>query len=275
MRILLTISWLFGLATGTYCVADSSLDYAIIEAGEPVESKRVTVAIGAGGVAVSDTSGSGRARVLYRTENDDVVFIDHAHREYTVMTEAWLKDAGERAERTFEDMQQRLEERSDTMSPQARKQLAQAQTMMRLMPLMGGLYGGGSANKATYSRSYRRSEFNGLVCEQYEELVDGERRRIVCLSLPESIGLDAADARIFDRFIKLLARMYIAGLVEFGFEMPLFMLYDDQLQGVPVAASNPDNDGYVLTGKAGDSYDESLFDIPTSYLEAQIPLFAF
>lgn len=275
MRNLLTCSCLVGVFACTGSLADAGMEFVAVESGAPVEGARYSVVIGDSGVAVSDGTEANRSLVLFRSEDGAVVFVDHRHRQFTVMTEDWLREANDKAQETFELMQERMKEQSASLSPQARKQQQQANTMMRLMPLMGGLYGDGAANKATYSRTYRRSEFNGLGCEQYDELIEGERLRVICLATPGEVGLGSSDAQVLDRFLKTLARLYIDGLVELGFELPLIAMYSEQFSGIPIAASSPDNSGFVLTGPASGISDESLFEIPSGYLEAQIPLFGF
>ncbi|KAA3632010.1 MAG: hypothetical protein DWQ08_04105 [Proteobacteria bacterium] len=263
------------LVASSCCAAGAGLEYAVIEGGKPVEGKRYAVAIGDGVVAVSEAGDPGRPRVLFRDNAAEVIFVDHAHREYTVMTEKWLLDANENAKEALESMRERMEAQGENATPQARRQMSQAQSMMRFMPLMGGLYGDGSANTAIYSRTFTISEFNGLRCEQYDETIDGERSRIVCLADTESIGLGDDDASLLDRFISTLARMQANGLSEFGFELPIIALHDARVEGVPIAASNPESNGFVLVGKATADHDPGLFEIPGGYLRAEIPLFGF
>jgi hypothetical protein len=259
----------------TSAAAAGRLEFSVVDAGTLVPGDGYTVNIDQGRVAVSESGDGQRVRVIFVEQSGQVIFIDHAHREYTVMTEAWLREANEKAHKAFDETQKRMKAQSENLSPTARKQVEQANSMMRLMPLMGGLFGDSSRKNVSYSRTGRRSDYQGLSCAQHEEITDGERSRIVCFADVETIGLDAEDASVVENFIGTLVRLYDGGVTEFGFDMPFFMVYDTSLQGFPIAASDPDQNGYVLMHTADQNVDAELLEVPESYLEAEIPLFGF
>ena len=205
-----------------------------------------------------------QSSVVYLADSAEVRFIDHSHREYTVMTEAWLAEAREKADAAMEQTRERLESRKDSMSPQMRAQVEQGDMMMRMMPLFGGLLGGSS--QVTYSRNSRSSEFNGVSCEQFDELVDGTKTRILCMGRAADAGLADDASAMLSRFQALLTKLGSMGLFDFGFSRPEVMV-SDTLPGIVVAVSYPDGGGYLVSGQGSDG-DDAGFDIPESYLRA-------
>ncbi len=242
---------------------------AVSPEGAP-QRQGFSVVVGESGVAVTPSQKRGNA-VIFVAETGELRFIDHAHREYTVMTEEWLREAREKAEASMQETRRRLESRKQSMSPQMRAQVEQADTMMRMMPLVGGLLGGGTS-QTVYSRNGRSAEFNGVPCTQYDELVDGERKRIVCLAEPSAVGLAGDTAGMLEAFRQALVRIEEMGGLEFGFSRPEVMVAE-ALPGIVVAVSYPDGGGYVVNGPASGPDDASAFEIPDTYLRAEIPMF--
>ena len=170
----------------------------------------------------------------------------------------------------MQQAKQRMESNKDSMSPQMRAQAGQADMMMRMMPLFGGFLGGSS--ETAYSRTGRSEAFNGVSCERHDELVDGSKTRIVCVGRPADAGLPEDEAAMLSGFQKLLTRLGDMGLFDFGFSRPEVMV-NDSLPGVVVAVSYPDGGGYLVAGKASAEVDAAAFEIPKSYLRAEIPMF--
>ncbi len=247
-----------------------SIAYQAVSPEGAVQRQGFSIEIGESGVAVTpaETRGSG---VIFLADSGEMRFVDHAHREYTVMTEEWLREARVKAEASMEETRRRLENRKQSMSPQMRSQVEQADTMMRMMPLVGGLLGG-NASQTAYSRNGRSAEFNGIPCAQYDEMVDGEKKRIVCLAEPSQVGLAGDAAETLESFRQALVRIEEMGGLEFGFSRPEVMVAE-ALPGIVVAVSYPDGGGYIVAGPASEDDDPAAFEIPDSYLRAEIPMF--
>ncbi len=242
---------------------------AVSPEGAP-QRQGFSVVVGESGVAVTPSQKRGNA-VIFVAETGELRFIDHAHREYTVMTEEWLREAREKAEASMQETRRRLESRKQSMSPQMRAQLDQADTMMRMMPLVGGLLGSGGS-ETTYARNGRSAQFNGIPCSQYDESVDGARTRIVCLGSAAESGVPEDAAAMLEKFRQALSRLGEMGVFDFGFSRPEVMVAD-ALPGIVVAVSYPDGGGYVVNGPASGPDDASAFEIPDTYLRAEIPMF--
>ncbi len=255
----------------------TSLNYSAVvpEGAESKSGFRLVVSDDT--VAVVSTDKPDRPQLLYRSATKEVVFVDQTHREYTVLTEQWLREANEKAEKSAEEMRERLEKKSKDLSPAMRKQYERANTMMNFMPLMGGMLGGSSSKTdARYTNKSRSSEFNGMKCSQYDEFIDGERTRVLCLGQVSSIGISADAGALVEDYFKTLARMQNEGVFDYGFHKPQFMMFAERPPvGIPVAVSHPDGSGYVLETPADVENDPQIFELPSSYLQTQIPMMGF
>ncbi len=274
IRTVLVLAIAAGLSARA--VADPArLEFATIADGRDVDGGRFAVVVGDASLAVTSPGDLDRAAVVFRRDGGEVVFIDHARHEYVVMTEAWLADAAERARAAAEATRRRLDQLRDSSSSSGGTSLDSASAMMRMMPLMGGAASAPGQSGADYRPRGRQSEYNGLVCDQFDEIVDGRKARVVCLSAAEAIGLDDEKTALVEAFLATLARMRRAGLDEFGFKPPPLTMAGETFEGIPIVATDPDSNGYLLVGPASDANGNALLEVPSNYLEAKIPLYGF
>ncbi|GJL81739.1 MAG: hypothetical protein DHS20C01_13730 [marine bacterium B5-7] len=255
--------------------ADARLEFAEIAAGSPIEGARFQVFITKDGVAIAAGDGqqSPKPTIIYRQSTAEILFVDQSHHEYTVMTVDWLAKARVKAEQALEETRERADAQAENLSPEAKQKYQQTNSMARFMPLMGGLLGGNSRESVTYTSTGRVSEFNNFSCEQFNEMTGSTLTRIVCLARSENVGLDPQDAQMVEDFLATLARMRIAGVEEFGFKMPEFMMFSDQFTGFPIAVSDLDKNGFVLASIDNAALDNQSLDVPSSYLQTRIPMF--
>jgi len=253
--------------------ADTWLEYRAISSEASPNLSGSALVVRDGDVGLFDAEESRGPVVLFRSESKELLFIEHSYREYTVMTESWLKDANDKAEKSVVEMQAQMEKKKSELSPRMRQQFDQANTMMKFMPLMGGMMIGGD-DGLEYSMTTRSMKFSDINCRQLDEFYQEEKSRVFCVGKAGDLGIGQTDAAAIEDFLESLGRMSEAGVFEYGFMKPVIVPTSKEYHGVPVAVSHPDGSGYLLA-PTGDAVNVPSLDIPENYLRAEIPMLGF
>ena len=223
------------------------LEYRAVNADNDSGRTSFSIRISGPNLHISGSGFSDRdSALIYRAGTGEFVFIDHEVDEYTVMSEQWLTEARQKVEAHADRVKQKMDEAQKTMSVAQRQQYQQMQSMMKFMPVMGGLMGANQSEQPNYSASLLTSEFSGYRCKQLDERIKGDKTRIFCMASATDIGVSGVEATTFEKFVKTGARLKNRGVFEFGFSEPPLMIASEQVSGIPVAISWPDGSGYIV-----------------------------
>ncbi len=255
----------FGLVLATTTVADTTLTFT--KRHQHTEPTSSILTIKDQRIGISDEEDPGRISVVFDQSRSAFTFINHRQQQYTVVSEAWMRDATERTKAAMKRMEAQMQQQMDNIPPQYRSMMQQGRMMM---PMMSGT--GAPAAAKTYL-PYGNESVGEYSCRRVDVTEGGKKTQELCIASASGLGMDQADfgtVLAMQRVADILARQ---GAFSLGFQPPLLSQGGGLVQGIPIKLVDLKTNATIqlLKTDSGEVGRETL-QPPADYLEAKIPL---
>jgi hypothetical protein len=222
-------------------------------------------------IGISEHTDTERLVAVFNRSDSSFTFIDHRHRQYTVMSEAWMADATQRAKAAMKRMEGQMQKQMENIPPQYRGMVQQGRMMMPMMaPMMSGA---SSPMPARTYMPYGMENIGGLSCRRIDVMESGKKVQQLCVTDAAALKIPSSDYGTFQAMLGVTERLANQGLSSFGFKTPTVTQSGSNTQGIPIIIRDlQTHSTATLQETSFDTVDADALQPPKDYLEAKIPL---
>ncbi len=190
--------------------------------------------------------------VIFNYPEGKIYLIDHAKRQYTVITKEYIKSA----EKYMEEMKRRMQEQLAQLPPEQREAM-KGMMDSRMRELM-------NPPRVEYKLLEKGAKLNGWKCDLYEELVNGERVSRLCVVPFGKLGIEGEVVNLiksFDEFLGSVASEKVSRAFDKG--LPVVEIYYEG--GKEVSRT-------VLKKVQKGALKHGIFNLPAGYKEQKLQI---
>ncbi len=224
-------------------------------------------------IGISERSDTDTERLvaLFNRSDSSFTFINHEHRQFTVISEAWMKQATQRTKAAMKRMESQMQQQMENMPPQYRGMVQQGRMMMPMMaPMMSG------ASTPAPTRTYMpfgATNTDGFTCRRIDVMENGKKVQQLCIANASALKIPRSDYETFQAMLGVTERLSNQGLLSFGFKTPPVTQSGGKTQGIPVVIKDlTKQTTTILRETSFAPVASEALQAPKNYLEAKIPL---
>ncbi len=222
-------------------------------------------------IGISEQADTERLVAVFNRSDSSFTFINHQHRQYTVMSEAWMAEATQRTKAAMKRMEGQMQKKMEDIPPQYRGMVQQGRMMMPMMaPMMSG------ASQPVPARTYMpygQMKIDGFSCRRVDVMENGKKVQQLCITDPAGLKIPRSDYETFQAMLGVTERLTNQGLSSFGFKTPTITQSGGNTRGIPVKIKDLQTQSSVtLRETSFEAVDADTLRPPKDYLEAKIPL---
>ncbi len=222
-------------------------------------------------IGISEQADTERLVAVFNRSDSSFTFINHQHRQYTVMSEAWMADATQRTKAAMKRMEGQAQKQMENIPPQYRGMVQQGRMMMPMMaPMMSGA---STPMPAKTYMPYGMENIGGFSCRRIDVMEGGKKVQQLCVTDAAGLKIPSSDYATFQAMLGVTERLANQGLFSFGFKTPTVTQSGGNTQGIPVIIKELKTRSTItLQETSFDTVDADTLQPPKDYLEAKIPL---
>ncbi len=218
-------------------------------------------------IGIREQADTERLVAVFNQSDSSFTFINHRHRQYTVISEAWMAEATQRTQAAMKRMEGQMQKQMENIPPQYRGMVQQGRMMM---PMMSG------ASTPMPTRSYMPygiENIGAFSCRRIDVMESGKKVQQLCVTDAAGLKIPRSDFATFQAMLGVTERLANQGLFSFGFKTPTVTQSGGNAQGIPVIIKDLKTQSTVtLQETRFDTVDADALRLPKDYLEAKIPL---
>ncbi len=222
-------------------------------------------------IGIIDHADTERLVAVFKRSDSSFTFINHQHRQYTVISEAWMAEATQRTKAAMKRMEGQMQKQMENIPPQYRGMVQQGRMMM---PMMAPMMSGASAPMpARTYMPYGMENIGGFSCRRIDVMESGKKVQQLCVTNAAGLKIPSSDHATFQAMLGVTERLANQGLFSFGFKTPTVVQSGGNTQGIPVIIKDLKTHSTVtLQETSFETVDADTLQPPKDYLEAKIPL---
>jgi len=254
-------------------MADTTLQFSARVAGNATPVMR-SLLVKQGRVGFREGSDQ-RITIVFDQSQKAFAFINHADRQYTVITAEWMRQMQERARASMQRMQEVMDKQLQDMPPQQRAMYQQGRLMMPMMlPFMANVTQPNQLRTAV--PLYIRNQVNGIPCNRVDLLEGGRKTQELCIAERKDLkDVAESDYDTLMTMLKVAQELDTMGAFALGFRRPFLAAWGGGTPGLPIFVSEHGNQAVITTELSrldAGNIDSAMLQLPADYLQAEIPL---
>lgn len=259
------------LACASAAQADATLEFTSRTGNSEPVKRTLIVKDGRIGFLTAD---GGKVHTIFDQAQSAFTFINHADRQYTVISAEWMREMQQRAKESMQRMQKQMDEQVKNMPPQQRNMYQQGRMMMpMMMPYLNNLAKPNQFRTAV--PLYIKQTINGVQCQRVDLLEGGRKVQELCIAQRDQLkALAADDYQAILAMLKVAQEIDSLGGFAMGFKRPFIAAWGGGRPGLPVSVTEHSAGSVTVTqldALRDDAVDAARLQLPDDYLQAKIP----